>query len=152
MLDFRHEITRKLGDLKLDNLDAEIILNRLCEEINHAIETQFGYVDTSRLRCLAENDIPYDRFHDNLANVGNTILYDIFVKWIICGLYKRDKEAFEKCMWYSHLIMLELNHICKSWYCEEPLLYFFIISSFTSINTLPRFLARCNLSISTYGA
>ena len=46
MLDFRHEITRKLGDLKLDNLDAEIILNRLCEEINHAIETQFGYVDT----------------------------------------------------------------------------------------------------------
>ncbi len=32
MLYFQHEITRKFGDLQLDNLDAEIILNRPWEE------------------------------------------------------------------------------------------------------------------------
>lgn len=42
------------------------------------------------------------------------------MKWIICGLSKRDKETFEKGMWYSQSIMLEMNHIYKSWYAEEP--------------------------------
>ena len=31
------------------------------------------------------------------------------MKWILNELVKRDKDAFEKCMWYSQLIMLELQ-------------------------------------------
>lgn len=120
VLYFRHEITRKVGDIQLDNLEAENILNRLWQEINSVIEAQFGYLDTSKIRCLVENDMPYHKFHDSLSTPENKILRDKFVGWIICGLSKRDKEAFEKCMWYSQLIMLEMNHIYKSWYGEEP--------------------------------
>jgi len=31
-----------------------------------------------------------------------------------------DNNSFEKCMWYSQSLMLELNHIYKPWYGEEP--------------------------------
>ena len=33
---------------------------------------------------------------------------------------KQDLEIIERCMWYSQLIQLELNHIYKSWYDQEP--------------------------------
>ena len=119
MLYFRHEITKNLGDLQCDNLDAETILNSLWQEINSLVERRFGYVDTSKLRCLVKDDIPYHKFCDRLLIVENKDLYDNFMKWIMNELLKRDKDAFEKCMWYSQLTMLELNHIYKSWYGES---------------------------------
>lgn len=94
-----------IGDLQLDNLDAERILNELWQDIG--LERRLGFVDSSRLCYLANT--PCHEFYENpeMADYEKLILL-------------LDKDAFEKCMWYSQLIMLELNHIYKPWYGEEP--------------------------------
>jgi hypothetical protein len=66
MLYFRHEIVRKFGDLQFDNLDAETIINDLWQQINSIIESHLGYLETSKLRCLVENDIPYHKFLESI--------------------------------------------------------------------------------------
>jgi hypothetical protein len=56
----------------------------------------------------------------SLSIEENKQLYNKFLKWITTGLSKQDCEIIERCMWYSQLIQLELNHIYKLWYGEEP--------------------------------
>lgn len=116
----RHEIVKKFGDLQFDNLDAEKIINDIWQQINSLIEGYFGYFDTSKLRCLVENDIPYHKFHESLVNNENIELYEKFVGWISTGISEEDLHKLEeRCLWYPQLIQLELNHIYKSWYGQE---------------------------------
>jgi hypothetical protein len=100
---YKNKISETIGDLQLDNLDAERILNELWQDIG--LERRLGFVDSSRLCCLA--DTLYHEFYEKVTDYEKLIL-------------RLDKDAFEKCMWYSQLIMLELNHIYKPWYGEEP--------------------------------
>jgi len=103
MLYYKQKIFNTIGDLQLDNLDAEMILNDLWWSIG--LERQLGFVDSSRLCCLA--DMPYHEFCEKVTN------YEILMSQL-------DKNGFEKCMWYSQLLMLEMNHIYEPWYGEEP--------------------------------
>jgi hypothetical protein len=119
MLYFRHQIIQKFGDLQFDNLQAEKVIYTLWSDISTVIEKKFGYLDTSRLRYLVENNIPYHKFHDIILN-ENKDLYYKFVEWLKTEVTNEDKEHLKKGMWYTQLIQLELNHIYKSWYGEEP--------------------------------
>ncbi|MGB8035406.1 MAG: hypothetical protein WCF03_16460 [Nitrososphaeraceae archaeon] len=119
ILYIRHEIVNKFGDLQFDNLDAEKIINCIWQQINSLVEGYFGYLDSSKLRCLVENDIPYHKFHESLNQNGE--LYNKFVNWISTEISSEDLHKLEeRCLWYSQLIQLELNHIYKSWYGQEP--------------------------------
>jgi hypothetical protein len=120
MLHFRHEIISKFGDLQFDNLQAERIMNNLWQNIHSKIIVYFNYIDISKLRDLVNNDLPYHKFQANL-NDENKELYDKFVSWLLMEISFTDLDELQnKCMWYSQLIMLELNHVYRLWYNEEP--------------------------------
>jgi hypothetical protein len=115
MLYLRQEITKKFGDLQFDSLDAEEIIQGFWTQIKSIIEDEFGYVDTSKLICMVEGDMPYHKFHENLSNENKEIYYK-FLTWIS----KVPRDKLEKAMWYAQLIQLELNHIYALWYGREP--------------------------------
>ena len=60
----------------------ERIIYGFWNQIISLIERQFGYLNTSKLRCLVENDIPYHKFHESLSVGQNKELYEKFVNWI----------------------------------------------------------------------
>ena len=118
MLYFRELITRKFGDVQLDNLNAEKILCNFWRDVKELIVKKFGNVDTSRLTYLVSIELPYHEFESKIFN-GNNQLYDLFVNWI-STMNKSDLDILKRCLWYSQLLMLESNHIYKAWYGEEP--------------------------------
>ena len=115
MLYFREEITKKFGDLQFDNLEAEKIIFGFWREIKSLVEEGFGYVDASKLASMVQEHTPYHKFHEGLSN-ENKELYDKFLIWIS----KIPQDKLERAMWYAQLIQLELNHIYRLWYGEEP--------------------------------
>lgn len=119
MLYFREQITKRFGDIQLSSLKAEEILSNFWRDIKLLIVNKFGYADVSKLTNLVANELPYHEFLDKISN-ENKELYDLFVNWLSVEFSESDSNTFEKCMWYSQLLMLESNHIYKSWYDEEP--------------------------------
>jgi hypothetical protein len=107
MLYYREKINETVGQVQLDNLDAERILHEIWHDIG--LECQLGSVDSSRLSCLAT--VPYHEFYERVTEPE---------KLISLLTNNNNKDVFEKCMWFSQLLMFELNHIYKPWYGEEP--------------------------------
>jgi hypothetical protein len=114
------KIRHMFGDIQLDNLQAEKILDGFFSMIYCLIIAKFSYLEYSKLSYLVENDLPYHKFHDNILNNENE-LYEKFKNWISTEISQQHfKSLIEKSEWYSALLMLELNHIYKLWYKEEP--------------------------------
>jgi hypothetical protein len=119
LLRVRNQISLKLGDLQLDNLEAERIISKIGSDIYSVIKKEFTHVEFSELTHLSKDNKPYHEFHQNISN--DTHLYDKFERWLKDKISKEDFEELEKkCAWYAQLIMLELNHIYRLWYSEEP--------------------------------
>jgi hypothetical protein len=119
MLYLKDQITKKFGDVQLDSLKAEEILSKIWREIRELIIKRFGMVNVSKLTTLVTNDLPYYQFVDKISN-ENKELYDLFMSWISVEMNDHDLHVLKKCLWYTQLLMLESNHIYKSWYGEEP--------------------------------
>lgn len=114
------KIRQIFGDVQLDNLEAERILDGFFSNIYCVIIAKFTYLEYSKLSYLVENDLPYHKFHDNILDNENE-LYEKFKNWISSEISQEHFEDLtEKSEWYSALLMLELNHIYKLWYKEEP--------------------------------
>jgi hypothetical protein len=114
------KIRQLFGDVQLDNLEAEKILDSFFSNIYCLIIAKFSYLEYSKLSYLVENDLPYHKFHDSVLENENK-LYEKFKYWISSKMSQQDFNVLtEKSNWYSALIMLELNHIYKLWYKEEP--------------------------------
>ena len=73
MLYFRELITRKFGDVQLDNLNAEKILCNFWRDVKELIVKKFGNVDTSRLTYLVSIELPYHEFESKIFNGNNQL-------------------------------------------------------------------------------
>ncbi|MGA9152258.1 MAG: hypothetical protein WBZ36_16915 [Candidatus Nitrosopolaris sp.] len=68
---------------------------------------------------MVDDDLPYHKFHEIISN--DREIYGTFEKWISTEISEEERNNLEQnCAWYAQLIMLELNHIYKIWYSEEP--------------------------------
>lgn len=118
ILQIRRQIVLTFGDLQFDNLVAERIIGDFGRDIFSLIKKKFNPVELSELTFLSENSKPYHEFHEIIKNND---LDNKFRKWIREEISDNDKAELEKkCAWYSQLIMLELNHLYRLWYREEP--------------------------------
>jgi hypothetical protein len=119
VLNARDKISRTFGDLQFDNLRAERVINKIGGNIFSALRTIFGPVMYSRLTHLVDDDLRYHKFHEIISS--DKELYDKFEKWLSTDISEEERNTLERnCAWYAQLIMLELNHLYKIWYSEEP--------------------------------
>jgi hypothetical protein len=119
VLNARDKISRTFGDMQFDNLRAERVINTIGGDIFSALRTVFGPVMYSRLTHLVEYDLPYHKFHEIIS--CDKELYEKFEKWLSTEISEEERNTLERnCAWYAQLIMLELNHLYKIWYSEEP--------------------------------
>ena len=78
----------------------------------------FDEIKFSKLSCLVDNNTPYHKFHEKINENENKGLFEKFKI-----LLENDEIRMNlkyNCKFYSELIMLELGHIYKLWYNEEP--------------------------------
>jgi hypothetical protein len=114
------KIRQMFGDIQLDNLLGEKILDGFFSNIFCLITAKFSYLEYSKLSYLVEHDLPYHKFHDNIMD-NEKDLYEKFKNWISNEISPEClKDLAEKSEWYSSLLMLELNHVYRLWYGEEP--------------------------------
>jgi hypothetical protein len=118
VLNAKDKISKTLGDMQFDNLRAERVINKIGGNIFFSIRTTFGPVTYSRLTHLVDNDLPYHEFHKMVS--GDKELYELFLKWLSTMSEEERNNLEHNCAWYAQLIMLELNHLYRIWYSEEP--------------------------------
>lgn len=82
IMNIRKQIIKKIGDIQLDNIDAERIIGNLYNNIITRIKGHFGHVDSDRMLHLVDNDIAYHRFHQKVSSGNDNDLYQKFVHWI----------------------------------------------------------------------
>ena len=118
IMNIHRQIVRKIGDILLENLDAEHIISNIYRDITTSVERNFGYIDSSRLLHMVDDDMPYHVFHERVSAGSENDLYQKFVHWI----YKDEtsEEIARNCTWFAQLIMYELNYVYKIWYDEPP--------------------------------
>jgi hypothetical protein len=118
IMNIRKQIIKKIGDIQLDNIDAERIIGNLYNNIITRIKGHFGHVDSDRMLHLVDNDIAYHRFHQKVSSGNDNDLYQKFVHWI----YGEEitSEIERNCRWFAELIMYELNYVYRIWYNEPP--------------------------------
>lgn len=119
VLNARDKISRTFGDMQFDNLRAERVINRIGEKIFSSMRTAFGPLIYSKLTHLVDDDLPYHKFHEVISS--DREIYETFEIWISTRISEEERNKLEQnCAWYAQLIMLELNHLYKIWYSEEP--------------------------------
>jgi hypothetical protein len=82
ILYLRTKIIQKFGEIQLDNLEAEDTIGNLGRNIVALVNNGFGHLDTSRMRYLVDNDLPFHKFQESISTEHNRDLYQKFVHWI----------------------------------------------------------------------
>lgn len=116
ILELKQKIRFLFGDIQLDNLEAEEIIDKFFGKIVYSVKNTFNSLEYSKFSYLTKDYIPYHLFYNNVQE-NEKALYGKFSEWIS---NKELTELTQYSQWYAELIMFELNHIYAVWYGDEP--------------------------------